>query len=398
MKNQKTKMSKIKVISFLVLIAFTLTTIISFLPGTANAIGLVTITVKNPDPFSGNFSWFIYEKQPGEVIEDIATIKNVGKDPTEVNVYAVDASSNESGSFILGLPENNQKNLGIWTEVNKGPFILNPHQSIDIPFKIHIPKGVSPGQYTGGIIVENDSSKKSTGELFQGNLTSGSVSVKTRIGTRIYLTIPGEIHENIKLTDASVIKELNGNTRFYFTIENKGNMTYEPKVKVDIYDTLGNLYEIIEQPLGTSSPATVIKPSVKMKKRPLFGTYKADITLTYESQFRASQLHSAPLTDSKKITFWVMPWEIILISSLLIIIAAALLFKKRVARLNYLAISQNYTVDENDDLIKIGKATKTPWKKIAKYNNLKPPYIVKPGDQIQVPKNPPTQHDESLPK
>jgi hypothetical protein len=377
-----------KIFAIIILLFLLLSVILAAIPQAAGALGMVTITVKNPDPIKGNYSWFVYEKEAGETIHDTATIKNVGKEPTEVQIYAVDASTNEAGSFTLSQMHEEQQNLGTWTEINHGPFTLNPQQSIDIPFKIQIPTNITPGQYTGGIIVENGTIQNTNENIQQetDQNTRGSVSVKTRIGTRIYLTIPGNIHEDIKLISATAAKELNGKTRFILAIENNGNLTYEPKAIVNIYDTFGLLYEQIEQTLGTSSPGTIIKPNVKMTKQPLIGSFTANIDIIYESQFRPEGMHQSALTDTINISFWVMPWRIVLPTLLLLIIIGAAFYKKRVNRLNYLLTSQEYIVQENDDLIALGIKTKTPWKTIAKYNNLKPPYIIKAGDQLKIPK------------
>lgn len=390
-----------KTFSAIVIIALVLSMVISAFPTTSQALGVVTITVKQPDPFSGNYSWFVYKNAAGSIIQDSCTIKNVGNEPATVNVYAVDATSNEAGSFILTFPKDPQKNIGTWTEVEGGPFELNPQQSIDIPFKIHVPDGATPGEYTGGIIVENATSaekpKTSTASPLLGavagvdqigksdNISSaGSVSVKTRIGTRIYLTIPGDIVEDVKMTEFSAHKDLAGVTRFRLAIQNDGNMTYEPHATIKIYDTMGNIYETIDESLGTSSPGTTIKPVIKMTKKPFFGNYKAEVRISYESHYKTS-MHSAPDTETTQIKFWIIPWEIILIIGLLILIGFAIYIRTRYCTQKYLRHSHDYTVQPNDDLIKLGKTYNIQWKMIAHCNNIKPPYIIKPGQIIKLP-------------
>jgi len=371
----------------------TLTGIFFFTSQIAHALGLVTITVKNPDPQNGNYSWFVYENKPGTVIEDIATIRNVGTQPTSVKIYAVDASSNEAGSFTLSSSAENQQNIGLWTDISSGTVELNPEQNIDIPFKITIPENAGPGQYTGGIVVEpsdkNDGLSPLLGSLassMDNNSSSGAVSVKTRIGTRIYLTIPGNIIEKIKLVSVSASKDLNGQTRFHFEIANDGNVTYEPTAHIEIYDSFGNLYETIDQKLGTSSPNTLIKPSLKMAKSPLLGNFKSKITVSYDCLFKPTDMHKAPLTENREISFWVMPWELIFGTMLLFFGITAVILKKRMSRTKYFKNSEEYTVNETDDLLAIAAERNTSWKIIAYYNGLTPPYIIKPGTIIKIPK------------
>ncbi|HLG25323.1 MAG TPA: LysM peptidoglycan-binding domain-containing protein [Candidatus Gracilibacteria bacterium] len=354
-------------------------------------MGQVTLTVKNPDPYKGNHSWFVYEKPAGTIIEDVATLKNFGTEEESVSIYAVDATSSDAGSFILKFLEEDQRGIGAWTDVKIKTATLQPNETLDIPFTISIPEGATAGQYIGGLVVENSGSRQPESPQEQAyceenNLCGGNISIKTRIGSRIYLTLPGETMEDISLTGFTATKTLSGTTKFEFTIVNKGNITYEPHAVVEVYDSMGNLYEKVEKTLGTSSPDTTIKPLMKMSKRPLIGNFTAKATVTFGRKFISSDLHGVGLTETKSVTFWAMPWEIILASAFVLFSGLALHTHKKMARKKYLANSDEYQVGQNEDLLGIARERDVPWKKIAKYNGLKAPYVMKPGDTIIVPK------------
>ena len=366
-----------------------LTTIIALLTltivQTTNALGLVTITVDNPDPITGNYSWFVYEKDKGDTIKDSATIKNLDTIPLTVNIYAVDATSNKAGSFVLKLPKEKQTTIGKWTKLNTTQLTLKPQQSIKIPFTIKIPTNITPGQYQGGIIVETKA-KNTKKEQQNNNTRTGIVSINTRIGTRIYLTVRGKIHNDITLQSFTAKKQLNGTTKFNFKIQNKGNITIEPKAHIEIYDSFGNPYETIDETLGTSMPNTTITPSIAMKKHPLIGSYKAKLTMSYKAKFTPSNIHESPEIETKEITFWVMPWEIITTILLLLLIIATYITIKIKKEKTYKKNSEEYKVKKHDNLIQIAKDRNTSWKQIAKYNKLKPPYILKEGTILLIPK------------
>lgn len=356
-----------------------------FQAGTVFALGQVTITVKNPDPFLGNHSQFIYDKEPGSVIEDIASIKNFSDEVSTVKIYAVDATTTESGNFILTFKDDKQEWIGQWTEISTDTITLNPKESVDIPFKITLPEKATPGQYLGGIVIEESSDK--------GIETDGSerekgtsVSVQTRIGARVYLTIPGEIIEDIKLANVEVVKDIRAVTKFYFTIENNGNVSYTPYARINIYDTVGNLYETIEQQLGTSPPHSVIKPSIKMKKRPIIGNFTADIDITYERSFMNTELHGTPLSESTQIKFMAMPWFLIFIGALILFLIIGANTCRKIIRSSYLENSVEYKIQHGEDLISLAESRDLSWRKLAKYNKIKAPYIIKEGDIIKVPK------------
>ncbi|MEZ4087389.1 MAG: DUF916 domain-containing protein [Candidatus Gracilibacteria bacterium] len=357
---------------------------------TALAGSQVTLTVKNPDPVQGNHSWFIYEQEAGQTIEDVATLKNFSDEPANVNLYAVDATSSETGSFILKFREEEQKGIGYWSDVETKSVTIEPQQSVDIPFKIILPEGVPPGQYLGGLIAETGSPQEVDAEehetCVEQNLCGTNISVRTRIGTRIYLTVPGKTYEDYNLTDFSAVKSITGTTKFEFRIENNGNVAYEPIALINVYDGMGNLYEQIEKKLGTSSPGTVIHPVVKMKNRPLIGNFSAKAVVTFERKFGSSEFHSASPTEELSLEFWVMPWEIIFIVLLLLVAAAGIMLQRKRVWEKYMQNAEAYVVQEGEDIGDIAKKHHINWKRLAKFNKLKPPYLIDKDQTLMVPK------------
>lgn len=352
--------------------------------------GRVTITVKNPDPYLGNHSWFIYEKNSGETIEDIATLKNFSNEPATVKIYAVDATSSDGGSFILTFQDEEQKSIGNWVKISENTLVIGPQENVEVPFSIEIPAGVSPGQYLGGIVVEsiNDEDENTSEDCASNEVCGTGVSVKTRIGARVYLTVIGDVVEEISVQDFSASKDIFGNTNFYFTIVNNGTIAYQPEAKVKIYDGMGNLFESLSGNLGTSAPGTTISPSLKMKKTPLIGSYTAETTVSFKKQFGTeSELHSAASEESLSLTFFLLPLELVLPPLIIMIFALIIYARRKLAYQTYLEHSEEYIIQPGENLISIAQKCHTPWKKIARFNKLKPPYILHPEDKIQVPKN-----------
>ncbi len=378
MKNKKTK----KLIVFAIVVCALLLTQISTALGTAQ----ITLTVKNPNPYEGNYSWFVYTEEAGRTIKDIATIKNFSSEPTDVEIYAVDAKSSETGSFILSFLEDQQKGIGAWTTVESKSLTIPPFEVQDIPFEINIPADAPPGQYLGGIVIENGKSATSSG-ITEPDESGTSIAVKTRIGSRVYLTIPGEIKEDLKFNNLKVKEALAGNTKFELTLVNNGNISYEPKATVEIYNQRGELYETIEKELGTIAPNTKINPIVEMKKRPIIGNFTAKANVVFHCKFTPENLHGSAHNLTNQTTFLVLPWEIILTILFIIFTGLGIFANHRIAKKRYIRNGEKYQVKKHEDLVAIGNARDISWKKIAKYNGLKAPYIVKPGDIIIVPKN-----------
>ena len=70
----------------------------------------------------------------------------------------------------------------------------------DLLFVIYIPETVEVGEHTGGIFIQ----KKSKDEAEQGN--GSKVMLTTRVGVRIYETVPGEIFRKLSFSDFQIAK------------------------------------------------------------------------------------------------------------------------------------------------------------------------------------------------
>ena len=351
---------------------------------------LVTLTVKNPDPYTGNQSWFVYTKNPGDTIDDIATIKNYGEETVFVRIYAVDAATSDTGSFILKFQHEDQDGIGDWSTISKNDISIKPGERIDVPFKIKIPETISPGQYIGGIIIEygpNVTQGNSKDCATNGNCGSSIVSVKTRIGSRIYLTIPGQTEEKVSLTDFSYYTTLTGQARFKLKIVNQGNVVYQPQAEITVRDSKGNVFDTFSKPLGTSMPDSVIEPIITWdKNRPLTANFSATASVTFPRRFQVAGeiLHGAPMV--KTISFVIIPWDHIFYLSIIALIAVCLCAMHTMRLKHEISDGTEYRILEGDDIISIAEKNKTSWRKLAELNDIKPPYILKKGASIVIPK------------
>jgi len=372
-------------------------------PGVVNASGNLTIVVKNPNPYTNNQSWFTYEKKPGEVIEDVAEVKNLSDSTIKAHVYPVDATSNDSGSFILKLENESRDGIGKWTTMNSQDIItIAPHQNIDFPFQIKVPENITPGQYFGGLVLEEIGDSPQVIQTAAASTATGkticctNILVKTRIGLRIYLTIPGTIKDSMEWSDFNILQK-NTQTNFQFEIKNTGNVGLEPIATIKIYDNSGNQIDEVQKTLGESLPGTTINPVIIWDKQPLFGSFKAVGQVTYhiKSQTVDTQLHGSAENNTKTTNFSIIPWKMLIII-LLCILAAGIGF------IIYFRNQQQiksgwelYEIQPNDNIMSVAQAHNVDWKKLANVNKLKPPYLIRSGEKLRVPKN--TKHQQKQP-
>lgn len=363
-------------------------------PGLASANGNLTIVVKNPNPYTGNQSWFTFEKKTGETINDTASVKNLSDKPVKAHVYAVDATSNDSGSFILKLENEEKTGIGKWTTVSSNDVItIPPQQSVDYPFHINIPDNLTPGQYFGGLVLEEITDNPQF-EAIAAASDSGkticctNILVKTRIGLRIYLNIPGTIKDAMQWSGFKTV-QTNKSTNFMFEIKNTGNVALEPVATIEVFDSMGNQVDRFEKNLGESLPGTTINPTVTWNHQPVFGSFKAVGRLNYSIKTRSSNpadLHGSAVLGTKTANFTVVPWKEVLILLLLAMAAGIGYWVYRYNRFEMKMTWELYEIKSEDNIMKIAQDHQADWKKIAGVNKIKAPYLLKAGDKIRVPK------------
>lgn len=378
----KTKTLKILIVSLLLA-----------LPQLTLANGIISSTIKNPDPYSGNQSWFRYYESPGNVVKDSLILRNLGDQPITIKIYATDATANQAGSFSLKMDGEEQKGIGAWTQISKSEATLLPNQSEEIPFQINIPKELSPGQYFGGIVNEEITAGPCGPYQQVSGFCQGNIQIKTRSGNRVYLTIPGEVKQDIKLTNFNW-KQAGKIIHFNFTFVNNGNIAFEPKAVISLYNVFNQKVDTVEKILGKSLPGSTISPMVDWDYQNNFGplTAKTQIYYNQDNLGQLDTLHGTVLSDSKDLSIFIFPWEICLI---VIVIIAALLgiyFLRKKYYQSILSHCIGYQIKVDDNIMDIAEKNHVRWQTIARLNHLKAPYILEPGQNIKIPGKKPIKH------
>lgn len=353
----------------------------------ALANSLVVSTVKTPDAYTGNQSWFRFYSSPGSVIKDSIIVKNLGDQTEKIKIYSTDATSNQSGSFNLKADNEEQKGVGLWTKVEKTELTLQPGDVEEVAFEIKIPKDLSPGQYFGGIINEQNSDSKCDQVSNISGYCTSNIQIKTRTGNRIYLTIPGEIKHDIKLNSFSYKQARNNTIHFHFSFTNKGNTAFEPRAIINIYDQWNKKIATINRNLGKSLPNSTITPIVDWSNPGHFGnlTAKAEIYYEEDNQGKFDLLHGSALKDRADLSLLIIPFHLIYVLGTLIIALGLGTISIRIYLKKIHQSCEKYEVQEGDNLIDLAKKFKTNWRLIAFLNKIKAPYIIEAKQRLRIP-------------
>src|SRR3989338_2065454 len=351
----------------------------------------------HPDPsIKYSESWFIYNLDLGESKDDALTIFNTTDEVQTVKVYAVDSVPSNQGNFALEAEADPKDGIGAWIKLSQDLITLQPGENQEILFTITIPQNADVGEHSGGIILQ-----KVQGS--QDQLQNGA-SIVTRVGIRVYETVPGEIKKVIEVKDFNVnLKKLKDQDPYYeinLTAENQGNVSLQPKVTLAIggwgkikYFTRSSfdyqkgiildLRDFTDFFTGEDlSRNWQLLRDQKVSTnwtwpKPRFGRFTFQATLPYDPEGGQKTI------DSKKITVWVIPWLEVVILGGIILLAIALLIAKKIWYSGRQLV--NYQVLPNDRLLTIAKKANISWKRLAKVNKIKKPYSLEPGQKILVP-------------
>jgi len=318
-------------------------------------------------------SWFIYNLNPGESKDDYLTIKNDSNQEQSIRLYAVDSTTNNMGEFALEEEAATRDNIGKWIVPEADNLILKPKEEKQVKFNISIPNDAISGEISGGIIVQKELTEA------QKNTKSGFV-ISTRIGIRVYETVPGETIRRISFSGGSV--EYNKQDRTYVysvTVKNEGNVSLDSTVKVNIKDTLfGKQDQTLEQKIlvPRGEEQKLVFPLDKAK----IGQFEASSELTYKNNAGTEET----ILNPNKVSFSAFPQEYLPIIGLLLLVNLIYIILLRLKRRINRKYRTQYTIQSGDNLENIADRTETGWKKIAKINKLKPPYQLEAGQTITI--------------
>lgn len=337
--------------------------------------GGIAIFPSNPDDSDPRTkSWFIYNLDPGETMNDSVTLRNDSGEKQILEIYPVDATLNNMGGFALEMKNDSREDVGSWVQLEESEVELEIGEAKKVGFTITIPDDASVGEHAGGIVIQ----KRDLSEE-QKNVKGGFV-IQTRLGVRIYQTVPGEVIKEANFVTANLSYDKERKKYILSTtVKNNGNVTVEPSLKVESKDIFFK-----KQDSSLNNSLLIPRDSEAVTRfefnKPKIGKFEVELSLSYENARGDTRFVLYP----EKFSFWSIPWtETIIVS---IIVLANLIFLmviwwlKRRDKKYY----KNYKIKKGDDLEDLAEKLETSWKKIAKINGIKAPYKLEVGGIIVV--------------
>ena len=316
---------KIKLIRFIIptfLLVFGLYTLV---PARALAYDITSLSVEDRSDFvlePGKSEIFL---NPGESVTKYIYVTNRIKGATKFKVEVEDfvGSRNPNQTVVL-LGNGKALNSSIdYIQPDTKEFTLNFGQKIAIPVKVSLPNNVAPGGYYGSVLISNEPEVISG---VQKDTTQNFTRVISRLGTLFFIRAKGAAKESGNLEDFRIAGEKQafyekGPLSFEILFNNDGNVHLVPYGNISVTNIFG--HSIAELPVDAyfALPNSLRFRNVLLPNEFLIGRYTAKIHLNrgYKN-----------LLDEKTITFWVLPWKLVLgiVFGVLIVITVSIFIFK----------------------------------------------------------------------
>lgn len=233
---------------------------------------------------------------------------------------------NQPGTAVMLTDTEESKSLYTatnWTKASIEKIELIPNKNEKIYYEINVPKDATKGEYTVIIAFISENEEKLTG--------SGATTTLT-LGMPILIQIGDEFVENAELLKFSTDKNFYEYPTLTFDtrIKNLGDTHITPVGEIVLSNVFKqeiaripfnpNNQSILRDNTGNYETLWNLGTFLTKDKAIVLGPIKANLVLTY----RTFQPGFAPLTS--EITFWILPWKIILIA-LVVIIATIVIIK-----------------------------------------------------------------------
>ncbi|MFE3198792.1 DUF916 domain-containing protein [Embleya sp. NPDC059237] len=142
---------------------------------------------------AGSRDHFVLTAAPGQTLVDVVGVSNFGAEPLTLRVYATDAVLAVDGGMTLLTGAEQPRDVGSWIGFDAESYTIAPGKRADIPFRLTVPVGATPGDHTGAIVASIKAAATGPGEQ--------RFDVDRRVGARVYLRVDGPALPGLAIED-----------------------------------------------------------------------------------------------------------------------------------------------------------------------------------------------------
>ena len=338
----------------------------------------------NPDknnPRSSDI--FIYDLKPGGARTDGALVVNNTDKTKTVAIYATDGIASNTGAMTCRQQVEPREAVGSWITLDMAEVTLKPRSKQVVNFTINVPSKVDVGEHNGCIVYQVKD---------QEAVTQGNLRIQTRSATRVAITIPGKLHKNVDITSLEFTRK-DSSHNYELTLKNTGNVSADTITTITLDGLFGRNY-FKNSGQYPALPGESLYINYTNDRLPVWGGfYWINGSIRYDTRPGTfgvlDKNHITSKIADRKLVF-VMPHVYILIGWFILLVALLTLsfiaYYRHKRREDALRNWSNHTIKLGETIQSIAAKQDVSWRYLAKVNDIKPPYDIKSGDKIKVPK------------
>lgn len=337
------------------------------------------VGIRPLNPSGSEPGWFIYTLEPGATREDTVLVFNDSDREQALELASVDSELSNIGAFALRGNQEPQYGVGKWITLAEQVVTVQAGERREVKFTITLPPDADVGEHSGAITV--------TAARTAASASGGGVAIATRVGARVYVTVPGKQVRKLSLRSLAVAETADGSA-YDFTLvgANEGNISMTANARLHLegfglakWNQPFREYEIPQRwqlPRGAE-----VSTYFRNVPKPFAGRLTAYVTLTFDGDSGPESV------TSQRLTLTVVPWrEAAIAGGILLLLLALLTTWMLLRRRKYSSKGWvAYPVAVGDTITALAVAGGVDWRLLAQVNRLKPPYVLTSGQVLQVP-------------
>lgn len=257
--------------------------------------------------------------KPDAVSSQIIKVRNESNEEKTINIKIEDFIVKDNKGTPIIVDKNESSNrwaASNWIAVSPSVVKLKAGETKSLTLIVTPPKDALPGGHYAMVVHSPEQNVTFSTE------GTGS-SVQTNVGSLIYITIPGDITQNAKVTNFSTesFSEF-GPVDFKTTIKNLSDIHINPKGNISITNMFGLETAKLNLEDLNIFPSLSRDYQNTLNKKWLFGRYKAELSANYGTA-------GGVLTAA--VFFWVIPWRLLILvgTAIAIIVVIILVIKNQ---------------------------------------------------------------------
>jgi Bacterial protein of unknown function (DUF916) len=219
-------------------------------------------------------TWFLEKVEAGSSVSRAVNVLNFYKEDKEVEVRAKDNIQTRDGSWDFKDNAVKDEFLGSWVKLEKDKVSVPAGKNTEAKFTINVPSDAKPGEYGGVVAVQLPTIADNQG-----------VAIENRVGSRIYLTVPGDLKMAVKMDKFEFLSPKSVNysqstsdkVAMQLNFENVGNIFTKSFGKVQITTPSGTVEQVVDKDLAPREKPFLFNFTTNESWQ--VGKYKAKIEL-----------------------------------------------------------------------------------------------------------------------